>query len=574
VNLEQNLASAFWVKIMSLQEYRTKRNFGRTPEPKSNGNGATGNLFVVQKHDATRLHYDFRLEINGALASWAVPKGPSLNPAEKRLAVQVEDHPLDYANFEGVIPAGEYGGGPVMVWDQGRWLPQGDPAKGIRDGKLKFQLEGQKLHGAWTLVRMANGRRRGGRPNWLLIKERDVAARANGESEIVERMPKSVLTDRTIEEIAARKPAKQGRRKKGARKKSRASKQLPSDGELGSLAKSAGAKKRPFPRTLAAQLATAVTDPPEGNEWLHELKLDGYRMFCRVRAGKVKFISRNHHDWTARLKPLVEPASLLRVKDALLDGEVVILDEHGISSFQLLQKAFRGESRRPFIYYVFDLLHWNGYDIASLPLETRKALLEKLIAASFEATASIRFSEHLIGPGAEFRKQACKMQLEGIVSKRRDTPYTPGRGYDWVKSKCRLEQEVVIGGFTKPAGSRVGFGSLLVGHYRNDGKLAYAGRVGTGFSARLLRQLTARLKQLQQQRSPFVNLPYGVSTRGVTWVKPTLVAQVQFNNWTDDNLLRQAAFLGLREDKAAREVRREIPSKPPKPSPKRRNESS
>ncbi len=580
---------------MSLKEYRRKRDFTQTPEPNAKSGSGQGNLFVIQKHDATRLHYDFRLEMNGVLASWAVPKGPSLDPAEKRLAVQVEDHPLGYAKFEGVIPEGEYGGGPVLVWDQGEWFPQGDPVEGLREGKLKFQLEGQKLHGGWTLVRMADRQRRGSKPNWLLIKERDASAKPTAKTEIVDRLPRSILSGRTIEEIAVGKSGKRLRKNNARRSiKSRTSahpavrsnrrvvkkQRHDSKGraaisarnpkrpvrarDLTSLAKDLGARERSFPRSPKSQLATAVTDPPEGDEWFHELKLDGYRMFCSLRNGQVQFTSRRGNDWTVRLKSLVAPVNRLQAESAVLDGEVVVLDEHGMSSFQALQNAFRGESNKPLIYYAFDLLYLNGYEMTSLPLEARKNMLEQLLVASPDFGKLLCYSEHIIGSGSEFLRQVCNMQLEGVISKRRDAPYLPGRGYDWVKSKCRMEQEFVIGGFTKPSGSRLGFGALLLGYFGDDGKFIYAGRVGTGFDTRLLRELSRQLKEIKQPISPFAEIPHGISTRGVTWVKPKLVAQVQFNNWTEDNLLRQAAFLGLREDKSPREIRREVAKKPPK----------
>ncbi len=321
---------------------------------------------------------------------------------------------------------------------------------------------------------------------------------------------------------------------------------------------SAARTVRPLPRNPKCQLATLIATPPSGDEWLHEMKFDGYRMLGSLNAGQVKFTSRNGLDWTARMQPLVKPVTALKAEQAVFDGEVVVLDSHGISHFQSLQNAFRG-SGGPLVYCVFDLLYLDGYDLTRVPLEQRKSLLQKLLPKKPRKTDRIRFSDHVTGSGEKFFRKMCKAGLEGMISKQRDAPYVPGRSLSWLKCKCRQEQELVIGGFTQPSGSRVGFGALLLGYYDRAGKLRYAGRVGTGFDTRLLRELHAKLKRLQQSKSPFATFPPG-HTRGVFWVRPELVAEVQFNNWTDEGLLRQAAFLGLREDKPARQVKRELPS--------------
>lgn len=553
---------------MALREYRQKRDFGATPEPEGKAHAGNGHRFVVQKHAASRLHYDFRLEMDGVLASWAVPKGPSLDPAEKRLAVQVEDHPLEYGDFEGVIPQGEYGGGTVLLWDRGQWTPRGDATQGFKSGRLKFSLDGEKLHGGWTLVRIA-GDRRSSQPNWLLMKERDDQARPLSQGDILEELPESVKTGRSLEEIAqGKKPkaaAKQAKRqsaKKPAKKSAKVSakksaKRTAAGAVSKRAAKAPGAILAPLPRQADVQLATLVDSPPAGDDWLHEMKFDGYRMLCRVENGRAKFTSRNHQDWTERLARLAEAAAGLPVKTALLDGEVAVLDERGVSSFQDLQNAFKGRSAAaPLVYCVFDLLHLDGYDLRKTPLVQRKELLQALLDQA--KIPSLRYSEHIVGAGPEFLREACKNGLEGVISKRRDSAYSPGRGGSWLKSKCRQGQELVVGGFTDPQGSRTGIGSLMLGYYQ-DGQLLYAGRVGTGFDRRMLADLRSRLEALERKTSPFAEVERSERS-GAHWVSPELVAQIEFANWTSDGRVRQAVFLGLREDKPAHKVTREAPS--------------
>jgi bifunctional non-homologous end joining protein LigD len=565
---------------MSLKRYREKRHFSRTAEPKGDSSAKKGNRFVVQKHAARNLHYDFRLELNGTLKSWAVPKGPSLDPMIKRLAVEVEDHPLEYADFEGTIPKGEYGGGTVMVWDQGTWSPEVDPEVGYKGGDLKFSLDGQKLHGSWVLVRTRS--HGSSKPQWLLIKHRDDAAVPESEGDILVELPESAKTGRTLDEITEGKPAHpQSKRAKSKRTKSapeskarlrasaknghaqHAKSRKPSRettiSEL--LSKLAGAKHRAMPQQVQAELATLVAVPPSGTDWLHEIKFDGYRMLCSVNQKTARFVSRNGQDWTNRFASVAKAAAELPIERVILDGEVVVLDDKGVSQFQLLQNAMSKQthgSQGP-LYYVFDLLYLDGYDLTAVPLEQRKMVLDTLLSQA-KTNKLLRLSEHVIGDAKEFLKQACRAQLEGIISKRRNSLYHPGRGADWLKSKCRQTAEFVIGGFTRPEGSRVGFGALLLGYFRPDKKFAYAGRVGTGFDTKLLNELAHRLKGIEQRNSSFVETPPGVRANGVRWVRPELVAQVEFSNWTDDRILRQAAFQGLREDKPAREVGIELPS--------------
>ena len=584
---------------MALDEYRRKRNFQKTPEPRGKREAHPyGKLnFVVQKHDASHLHYDFRLELNGVLKSWAVPKGPDLDPANKRLAMQVEDHPLEYGGFEGIIPQGEYGGGTVMLWDRGEWEPIGDPAKGFREGQLKFILRGHKLQGAWMLVRKGGRRSEEGERRWFLFKERDEFARP-GES-IAEDMPLSVKTGRDLDQIAAqsdrvwgpdgevpqngRKTARSptiaaaSTRRKSARKPAsdgaatsprtavkathKAKGRRKPNGDHSSLQKlleHSSVRRARLPKSQMVELATLVDAAPSDDDWLHEIKFDGYRMLCRVEKGRARFISRNGHDWTERLPELALAAGGLAVERAMLDGEVVSLKPDGTTSFQALQNVFQEGRTGELVYYVFDILHLNGQDVTGAPLEVRKDILRLAISGS--PHESIRYSDHLQGPGRDIIKQACHLHLEGIVSKRRGSAYQPGRGLDWLKVKCSQRAEFVIGGFTRPSGGRSHFGALLLGYYDHGKKLIYAGRVGTGFNEKTLAALHQKLTKLVQPGSPYSNLSGTAGqARNVTWVKPALVAEIEFSNWTDERLLRHPSFQGLREDKPASKVNHDEP---------------
>jgi bifunctional non-homologous end joining protein LigD len=532
---------------MPLGEYRRKRDFKMTSEPRGGKAARKGWKFVVQKHDASHLHYDFRLEWDGVLKSWAVPKGPSLDPSVRRLAVAVEDHPLEYGDFEGVIPEGQYGGGTVMLWDKGTWEPVGDAKEGLESGKLKFRLRGHKLSGAWMLVR-SGGRGRDPR-QWLLFKERDEFAKPEGEYDVLEKEPLSVKTGRDLDEIAAAKARvwdTSGRKKAKAATKGKppARKRV----KRGSKLK----KKLPV---IKPQLATLVTKAPDGDQWLHEIKFDGYRILTYIDEGQVHLTTRNALDWTSKLSELRSAAEKLSIEQAILDGELVTLDKHGRSDFQSLQTAIHENRTGTTVYYAFDLLWLDGQDLRGLPLEKRKKMLARLRLSVDRGP--LRMAEHVEGSGGHFFEEAQRLGLEGIISKRVDRPYIGGRTTDWVKVKCGASGEFVIGGFTDPAGARNEFGALLLGYHEKPGELVYAGRVGTGFDEKLLASLGKQLRARETKSSPFAGAEIK-RERHAHWVRPNLVAQIRFSNWTRDGLLRQPVFLGLREDKPAEKVGREV----------------
>lgn len=540
---------------MALELYNKKRNFGITPEPKGRVVKRKGGTltYVIQKHRASHMHYDFRLELNGVLLSWAVPKGPSLDPSVKRLAMQTEDHPIEYGGFEGTIPPKQYGAGTVMLWDRGTWVAKGDAVADYKKGRLKFELEGEKLHGGWMLVRSHGGKYGADKPAWFLIKERDEYARPESAGTIVEDEPNSVASGRSLDEIAAdpdrvwhsNKSVKENV-KSGAVKKKRAT---------FDVASVQGTRKAALAEFVEPELATLVKEPPPGDAWLHEMKLDGYRMLCRVEQGEVQMISRNGKDWTGNFTSIARCAARLPVETAWLDGEVVVLDENGRTSFQALQNALSGEHTSKLHYFLFDLMYLNGYDLRQVSLVERKRLLEALLKG---APAALRFSGHIEGSGPQVYAQACAHEVEGIVSKRADSKYLGGRYRDWVKVKCCMRQEVVIGGFTDPQGSRSGFGALLIGiHDKRGGSLLYSGKVGTGFNDATLKEMHKRLKALEVKAPPFVNPPRGYEAKGAHWIRPELVAEVEFTEWTNDGTLRHPSFQGLREDKDPRDVVRE-----------------
>ncbi len=544
---------------MALEEYRRKRDFEKTPEPAGNdrkagtrpaeagraGGGTTGLLYLIQKHDASRLHYDFRLQLDGVLLSWAIPKGPSLDPHDRHLAARTEDHPLEYGSFEGTIPKGEYGGGTVLLWDRGTWEPEGDPHEMLRKGDLKFTLHGEKLRGSWVLVRMKPRPERGDKEEWLLIKHRDEEAVDGDGQRILQERPASVASGRSLEEIAAAGEASVWH------------------GNRPAALRGAAPEVDP-PRFVQPELATLVKEAPQGDEWLHEIKLDGYRAISTIERGSVKMYSRNGKDWTDRYRAIAAELARLPVESAVLDGEVAVRLPDGRTSFQELQNALGeerggggagGDSR--LLYYAFDLLHLDGYDLTKAAIEDRKDLLRRLLARVGQG-GRILYSEHIAGNGPAVLEQACRLGLEGIVSKRSSSPYRPGvRGKEWVKTKCKNEQEFVVGGYTEPAGARTGFGALLLG-VRSDGGLRYVGKVGTGFDERLLSSLAKRLREMRTTTPPFTeNLEK--AQKNAHWVRPELVAQVEFTEWTRDGGIRHPSFKGLREDKPATDVVAEVP---------------
>ncbi len=547
---------------MALEAYQKKRDFAVTGEPK----GAAGNRrkpgssFVIQKHAARSLHYDFRLEMDGVLKSWAVTRGPSLVPGEKRLAVHVEDHPLEYGSFEGTIPKGEYGGGTVIIWDRGKWKPVGDPHKGYAKGHLEFELAGEKLSGRWHLVKMA-GKPREKRENWLLIKGEDEAARTKDDPDILEEQPQSVATGRDIDAVSGEEPgwsSKTGRIKKGAGKKAKKApaRDMPEAAEPVDPSGVKGAKKAPLPAFVEPALASLGAAPPGGENWLHEIKFDGYRIQARVEAGRVKLLTRSGLDWTRKFgKQIVEALAALPFAKALLDGEIVVETDAGASDFSALQADLsEGRSDR-FAYYCFDLMHLDGHDLTAVALSERKALLQRLLPNA----GVLRYSDHFREEGEIVLQHACRLSLEGIVSKTANGIYRSGRGKGWIKSKCSARQEFVIGGYVSSTVSKKAIGSLVLGQYE-DGRLRYSGRVGTGFTAKVAEALQSQLERIRDKASPFEEKLTAAEARQVRFVRPELVAEIEFRAWTADGRLRHASFRGVREDKAAKEVVREGPA--------------
>jgi bifunctional non-homologous end joining protein LigD len=521
----------------ALAPYRRKRDFKKTPEPHQVGRAGRGaHAFVVQKHHARQLHYDFRLELDGTLKSWAVPKGPCLDPTVKRMAVHVEDHPVSYADFEGTIPPRQYGAGTVIVWDRGEWEAEGDARRGLAEGKLKFELHGDKLRGHWTLVRM-RGKGEKQEP-WLLIKEQDAEARPLADYDVVEAEPDSVLTGRDVDHPPdlsyGRKaePAKPPTARKAAAPKPR---------------------RATLPERLEPELATlASSPPPVPEDWLYELKYDGYRVLARIEGDEVRCITRNGNDWTSKLPALAKSLAQLPTRSAWLDGEIVVAGKNGAPDFQALQNAFDRRATADIVYWLFDAPFLDGEDLRALPVEERRARLAKLLGKA--PPAGLRLSEAFDATPRELLASTAELGFEGIIGKRKGSAYVSRRSPDWIKLKNQRRQEFAIGGHTAPKGSRTGFGSLLLGVYDDSGRLQYCGNVGTGFDTGRLADIKAKLDRLASDECPFEKRPAGVKAQ---WVQPKLVAEIAFGEWTRDGRVRHAVFQGLRSDKPASQIRRE-----------------
>ena len=517
----------------ALKIYREKRNFDVTPEPAAGGTPSEhARMFVIQKHWATRLHYDFRLELEGTMKSWAVPKGPSFDPADKRMAMPTEDHPISYNSFEGIIPAGNYGAGKVIIWDKGTWLPLEDPHKGFTDGKLKFQLHGHKLRGRWTLVRI-KARGEDKKEPWLLIKEKDDFVRLANEYSVVDEMPDSVQ-----DLVHAPQSPQQSSAKEQA---------APADGPP------AAARRAALPGTLQPELATLVDRPPaDVQNWLYEIKFDGYRMLTRAERGRVRLITRNGNDWTHKLGKLAQALEEMELPDGWYDGEIIMPGERVPADFQALQGAFDSARTADIVYYLFDIPYCAGYDLREVPLLERRAVLQRVVER--KPHDKVRFSAVFDAKPQDVLASACRLGLEGVMGKRQNSAYRTRRSSDWVKLKCGLRQEFVIGGYTEPKGSRTGIGSLLLGVY-DAGQLKYAGNVGTGFNEQTLRELRQQLDAVASDKSAFAT--GAAIAHGARWVAPELICEVSFGEWTRDHRIRHAVFHGLRADKQPRTIVRE-----------------
>ncbi|MGK2915307.1 MAG: DNA ligase D [Porticoccaceae bacterium] len=551
-----------------LEAYKAKRDFSKTTEPSDGGGGSSGLSFVVQKHWASRLHYDFRLEIGGTMKSWAVPKGPSCDPAVKRLAIQVEDHPVAYNHFEGEIPAGQYGAGKVIIWDRGTWQPVDDPMRGYHSGHLKFALDGHKLRGQWALIRLkdtGNKKTSSNQRPWLLVKDRDQYARSQTEFCVTEALPDSVAQDdaselappsgsRSLTTAPSRRAVPPATAKAATAARGRAA--VPS-------AILPGAVSKKMPLQLKPQLATLVDRvPSEPGDWLFEIKYDGYRMLARISGRDIRLITRNGNDWTSRLPALAQALREAELPSGWYDGEIVVADGQGIPDFQALQTAFDSDATGNVIYFLFDLPFHGGFDLRDVSFHARRSLLQSLFDRPLPP--ALRFSEAFAAKAGDVVASACRLGLEGVIGKRKDSPYRDRRSTDWIKLKCSKRQEFVIGGYTDPKGSRSGIGALVLGVHEREGQLRYVGKVGTGFDDKSLLGLKKTLAPLRRDRSPFSER---ISERDAHWVTPKLLAEVSFGSWTRNGRIRHAVFQALRKDKPATDIIREQAVDPPSSKP-------
>jgi bifunctional non-homologous end joining protein LigD len=533
--------------IDRLHGYRRKRDFARTSEPKAIDEIGEGGRFVVQKHDARRLHFDLRLELDGVLLSWAIPNGPSLVVAKKRLAVRTEDHPLKYLDFEGAIPKGEYGGGTMIVWDRGTWIPVHDAVKSMAKGHLEFVLFGERLRGCWHLVRL-KARAKEKTEQWLLIKAEDAFARAGSEPEVAKVEIASVLSGRSNDELNKPDSVRDDHRKRSAIVAARGI-QLPD------IKKIPGAREALLRLFVEPALASATEKPPHGEQWRHEIKFDGYRIQARIDADEIRLLTRNGLDWTPRFAGIAEALGGLALGSAILDGELIVEDSAGISSFNDLVSDLKKGRLDRLRYYVFDLLYLNGVDLRGASLANRKRLLAAVLASAPHAE-TIFLSEHFAIDGAKFFEHVSRLGLEGMISKRSDAPYRSGRSKDWLKTRCVLSQEFVVVGYVPSNISRGMIGSLALGYFENN-RLVLAGRVGSGFSQEDAAALFSALDAIKLEKSPLDRKPWPEAEKNIRWVEPHLIVQVQFHGWSGDDMLRHASFRGLRDDKNPSDIVRE-----------------